>query len=274
MRTAVGLFVLLAWTAPAAAQGLRPACPALVDIPTRELVAAFRACGDEEMAAAYDEMLETPEEQTLEERVAASITPPRIVLHPRGWEPPLVVERVERIAGGWAFRLPHTTAVVHDDGDVTFHDRRGSADLEFGGGADGAMATATVTFDLTDIVAGLAGVDLLAPERLRFIDAIEERRAALELLQRQATLGATLGRLPARLAAIWRGPGTSAERRLALFEEWDDCADDVWGADARRIIIDFIRTELPAGSDVGFTTEEIRRLDATRLSEEAFRPYE
>jgi hypothetical protein len=68
------------------------------------------------------------------------------------------------------------------------------------------------------------------------------------------------------------------ERRLALFELWDECSegDDVEGhagQRARAQVIGWIRAHLPKGTADAFTDEEIAELAARRTSHQAFEPY-
>jgi hypothetical protein len=71
-----------------------------------------------------------------------------------------------------------------------------------------------------------------------------------------------------------------AGRKQGLFELWDDCAEagdpEVVAAvhAAGRMVIDFIRAHLPAGSAGAYTPAELAALARTRHSQAAFTPYE
>lgn len=62
--------LLLAIAAPAAAQD-RPACPPAVDIPTAETVAQARACGDEELARGFEQLIAARGDAVAEEPATA-----------------------------------------------------------------------------------------------------------------------------------------------------------------------------------------------------------
>lgn len=98
--------------------------------------------------------------------------------------------------------------------------------------------------------------------------------------------------LPGQLLAIWTDSQRSAtERRRLLFRRWDDAAEgtprlgvndaaaavDVERARtalvARELVEAFVRRHLPDGSIDAYTPDELRRLNATRRSRDAFDPY-
>jgi hypothetical protein len=64
-----------------------------------------------------------------------------------------------------------------------------------------------------------------------------------------------------------------------LFALWDEAAEDgneflrAGGAEARRLIEEFIAYRLPPGSREGFRAHELVRLNRIRHSRQSFAPY-
>jgi hypothetical protein len=69
------------------------------------------------------------------------------------------------------------------------------------------------------------------------------------------------------LETLWARVTDPAARKQALWELWSDCADDAAGQRARGMVLGWIRSKLPAGSDGAYTDEDLARLDP-------FRPYD
>jgi hypothetical protein len=114
-------------------------------------------------------------------------------------------------------------------------------------------------------------------ERAWFMDATAILR---EELSRADSLRTSFERLPRHLASIWHARRWSpAERREILFRIWDEAAepDDPElgdaGAHARKMVERFVRAELPEGSPLQFTDEELRRLNRRRARGPRFDPY-
>lgn len=87
---------------------------------------------------------------------------------------------------------------------------------------------------------------------------------------------ASLDGLPSHLERIWRSPYPAKERRGLLFALWKETltsdAELVDAAkEARGLIENFVRQQLPAGSDDSFTNEELERYN--RGSSIKFTPY-
>jgi hypothetical protein len=118
--------------------------------------------------------------------------------------------------------------------------------------------------------------DPYASRKLKLLDDTRDERVARgaafrdQQLVRSAEL---INRNIARAAQL-----TGHERRIALFELWDECSegDDVEGhagQRARAQVIGWIRAHLPKGSADAFTDEEIAELAARRTSHQPFEPY-
>ena len=82
----------------------------------------------------------------------------------------------------------------------------------------------------------------------------------------------------ANLERLWATTPGAAARRDALFDLWDECGEGegpsgAAGAQARAMVIGWIRAYLPAGSAGAYPTAEIAALSARRASKQAFEPY-
>ena len=88
----------------------------------------------------------------------------------------------------------------------------------------------------------------------------EQQARSAELMQRN-------------LERLWATTRDPAARRRALFELWDECADDAAGARARAMVIGWIRAHLPAGSPDAYSPAELDALSPHRTSHQPFAPY-
>lgn len=158
---------------------------------------------------------------------------------------------------GHAFR-----AVIHPDGRVDF-DQHSAVDLQR------EFDLSSGRFDIDALFQ-----DVYRYERQRFMDDTEELRGRLEAEHRAQANADALRRLPGRLELLWtRGSRSPAARRRAIFDLWDQAADDDVGRRARQIIERFVRERLPAGSEDAYDAAELRRLNGDRESPTAFAPY-
>jgi hypothetical protein len=86
---------------------------------------------------------------------------------------------------------------------------------------------------------------------------------------------ATSGDLTIRLQTVWNDSSVPyGLRRERLFELWDELRDGRDGTRAKEVVVDFIQANVPEGSSVGYTAEELERLNARRRSAEPFDPYQ
>jgi outer membrane biosynthesis protein TonB len=164
------------------------------------------------------------------------------------------------------------SARILPDGRVEFSDR---GNLRFNGlGGPSDSVGATIGFDISDAAERRHGNDPYQAERRWFLGETEELRDQLMEAHRQEVSVDEGRRLRGSLERIWRDGGrTAAQRRTALFRVWDGIAEDETGAPARRAVLTFIRTTLPAGSPDAYSTDELSRLNGRRESREAFAPY-
>jgi hypothetical protein len=135
------------------------------------------------------------------------------------------------------------------------------------------------SFDLTDLVMRLRGEEPYAALKRAFLRETDALREEMARLDRPRTIDSALAALPGALEALWRGPGSAAERRRLIFALWDDCAEDGnsvvarGGREARAVILDFIRRSLPAGSADAYGADELAALNRERTSTDEFHPY-
>jgi hypothetical protein len=125
------------------------------------------------------------------------------------------------------------------------------------------------TMDLTDEYLRLMGEDPYRREKARFLASTFDMRLQMAVKAEAQDLRTALGALPDRLAAIWgdRGQPAPARRRL-ICGLWSELsgktgaepnaeADPKATPPAARIIENFVRTHLPAGSPDAFTAQEL-----------------
>ncbi len=199
--------------------------------------------------------------------------------------------------GDYAVANAAFTARIAHDGQVTIEDkpnlqimpRRPKVGTDFsnehtGQGAPQAHLRMDIaTFDLTDWVMRMSGMDPYASRKLLLLDQTREVRAEMRAKARIEDLRDAIALLPRLLDQIWHEPGLPAvERRELLFRIWDECAelgpeeDDALGRasrTARATVLGYIRRTLPAGSPDAYSEAELASLNARRRSAERFAPY-
>ena len=150
-----------------------------------------------------------------------------------------------------------------------------------GGGAWGTSTwDSTGGFDVSDWLMRNHGQDPYAHRKLALLDATRDERAELGRRHRDAELARSAELVERSLRELWAAPRDLRAHKQALFELWDDCAETgdaavvAAGEAARRLVLGFIRSHLPAGSTDAFTPAEIAALARTQQSKAVFRPYE
>ena len=111
-----------------------------------------------------------------------------------------------------------------------------------------------------------------ARKRKLLADTFDER-VAMGTAHRAEQRAHSAELMRGNLERLWARVRTPIARRAALFELWDECAEDAAGLRARAVVIGWIRDRLPAGSANAFTDEEIAALGARRTSKQPFEPY-
>lgn len=172
---------------------------------------------------------------------------------------------VPRTDGTYHWQGSGFEAVIHPDGSVSFSDHP-DVSVDWGSGSG--------SFDLTDAIMHGAGQDPYQAEREWFMEQSETLRERLETQARTQQQAHSLTGVRSQVRTIWEDTSRpAADRRRAIFELWDECADGEEGAPARDAIIAFIRREIPDSSADSFTMIELARMNAHRESTERFDPY-
>lgn len=172
-------------------------------------------------------------------------------------------------AGGGSYEANEGpfSAHVNPDGTVDLSDAKNLQIHGLGG-----------SFDLTDWAMRSHGDDPYTARKLAFLDRTRDQRVAIGKRYRKQQLAHSaqlaqrnLQRMLAKLPSI-------ADRKQALFELWDECAetgdDDLvaGGAAARTMIIGVIRAEL--SGDNAYTAAELARFNKAKTSAATFAPYD
>jgi len=134
--------------------------------------------------------------------------------------------------------------------------------------------------ELTDWMMRREGIDPYASRKLKFLDATRDERVQIGNRHRAQQLAMTPQIVRRNLERLWAALPDTAARKRALFDLWDECVETgdpsvVAASDAaRRLVIAFIRSHLPADGPDAFTPAELDALARARRSSAAFQPYE
>lgn len=169
------------------------------------------------------------------------------------------------------------TARVDPDGSIHFDDGDGGVFV----GVDPIVGLfALLSFDTSDSAMRAAREDPYLAEKLRIMELTREERHEMRRRHDVVVMQRALDDLPRYLDAVWRQRRWSAQdRRRVLFALWDEAAEDgnellrQGGAEARRLIEEFIAYRIPPGSRDRFRTHELVRFNRVRQSRQAFAPY-
>ena len=135
------------------------------------------------------------------------------------------------------------------------------------------------SFDITDAFMRKKKVDPYASKKLAYLDSTRDERVQIGKRHRNGQLRQSTELMQKQLDVVWTGTATIAQKKQALFELWDDCAETgdarvvEAGREARLLVIGFIRAKFPAGTAHAFTTDELATLARKRTSKTAFEPY-
>ena len=172
-----------------------------------------------------------------------------------------------------ADRRPGVNDSAPADGTVT----RNTGDKPDQGGTVPIVGGRT---ELTDWVMRQGGIDPYASAKRQWLDRTRDERLAIKAAAEARKLAETTRTIRAHAARVWgRTDLDAAARRAALFELWDDAAEDgpaelvEAGTAARNAIVGFVRAHLPAGGPDAYPAAELAALNARRLSRATFAPY-
>lgn len=211
-----------------------------------------------------------------------------------GGEPSTPAEAgfVRKKDGRWIYRDPEPsaswTAELLPDGRLRFKDHLVSKP-SFEGSPVGMRVPG-----LTDLANQARGVRYWMKRKRRLIARTKQMRLQMAVQFAESNIERQLEQLRRDLVAVWTSDRPPRTRRGLLFEIWDDCDESIEvdggdvieiddgaldelrrraGARARARIVAFIRRNLPKDSPHAYTPEELRELNARRVSREPFDPY-
>lgn len=137
------------------------------------------------------------------------------------------------------------------------------------------------SFDVTDWAMRSGGADPYAARKLSVLNATRAERIGMSRAAHKEALRQAGDVLRKQLVRMWAQPELDAPtRRQLLFELWDAClergsADELEAAEqVRKLLVGWIRSRLPKGSDREYTVDELAKLNRGRASSQVFSPYE
>jgi hypothetical protein len=148
----------------------------------------------------------------------------------------------------------------------------------------GGVATIPIlggSTEITDYVMRKLGEDPYQSDKLLWMDQTRDERVQIGRVHRERQLKRADEIMRRHLDRVWaRTDLRLAEKKEALFELWDDGAEDgdamliEAAGRARTLVIGFVRSRLPAGSPGAYTRAELEALNRRRTSRARFAPYE
>ena len=135
--------------------------------------------------------------------------------------------------------------------------------------------------ELTDYVMRKVGMDPYQSDKLRWMDATRDERVQISRVHRARQLAGANQSMKRHLDRLWaRTDLDLAAKRAALFELWDDGAEDGDAAvveaatRTRAQVIGFVRARLAAAATGAYTESELDALNRRRTSRARFAPYD
>ena len=132
--------------------------------------------------------------------------------------------------------------------------------------------------DLTSWAMRKAGIDPYSSRKRKLLADTFDQRADIGARHAARQLDRSGELMQRNVMRLWAAVMSAPEKREALFQMWDECAEGEGhsgeaGTRARAIVIGFIRAHAAAGSPDAYTPDEPARLDAKRTSKQHFAPY-
>jgi hypothetical protein len=160
---------------------------------------------------------------------------------------------------GRGFKAEHATFTGHVDPDGTAHiDHKRS-------------------YDPTEILMNRHNMDPYASNKMKFLDGTREERYQIGKKYKEEQLAHSAEIAQKNLGYLWAKTTDTNERKQALFEMWDECAetgDDklvAGGTAARLMIVGFIRGHMTGTAT--YTDAELTAFNAKKKSSAVFDPY-
>jgi hypothetical protein len=171
-------------------------------------------------------------------------------------------------AKGGGYHGEHAGFSEHVDPDGTMH---------FNDKPNWQQSGLTASFDANDAILRAHGEDPYAAAKRRILDETRDERYEIGRRYKRDQLAHSSELALQTLEWIWSQTRDVPERKRAVFELWDDCAEagdaDLvqGGRDARTTIANYVQAHL-TGSDA-YTAAELAQLNAHKTSTETFAPY-
>jgi len=160
---------------------------------------------------------------------------------------------------GRGTKAEHATFTGHVDPDGTAHiDQKRS-------------------YDPTEILMNRNHMDPYASNKMRFLDNTREERYQIGKKYKDEQLAHSAQIAQHNLNYLWAKTTNTDERKQALFEMWDECAETgndklvAGGAAARTMIVGFIRAHMTGAAT--YTADELVAFNAKKKSSAVFDPY-
>ncbi|MCY1053454.1 hypothetical protein [Nannocystis sp. SCPEA4] len=142
----------------------------------------------------------------------------------------------------------------------------------------------------------MGGPEVDASAKREFLDRTRELRTQMAIEWTMRILTYRLGTLERELFELWSAAGDPAAKRELIFQRWDEC-DEAYRVtiegelpeeavseldrvrtdtadEARRIIEQFVRRQLPRTGPNAYSRNELTELNRRRTSRQEFRPYD
>lgn len=143
---------------------------------------------------------------------------------------------------------------------------------------DGTVHIAEKTrYDPTEILMEKLGANPYGANKLRMLDRTRDERYEIGKQYKTRQLAQSAVIAQKNLDYLWTRTTTTAERKEALFEMWDECAETgtdeliAGGTAARNVIVGFIKGRLTG--DAAYTAAELAAFNAKKKSKAPFDPY-
>jgi hypothetical protein len=131
-------------------------------------------------------------------------------------------------------------------------------------------------YDPTEIIMNRHDIDPYASNKLRMLDDTREERYAIGEAYKRKQLASSAVIAQQNLTYLWARTTDPAQRKAALFEMWDECAERgsadlvAGGAAARSMIVGFIKARMIG--PLAYSIEELAALNARKKSSATFAP--
>jgi len=132
-------------------------------------------------------------------------------------------------------------------------------------------------FDITDALMRRKKIDPYAAAKLRYLDATRAERVHIGTRYKQQQLARSAQLMQQQLDVLTASTAPLTQKKQALFELWDDCAETgetaivEGGRAARALVVGYIRARLIGGK--AYTSAELAAFNRRKQSKAAFEPY-